>query len=160
MRRMLYLKRERVIDVPMRKLALEDRVLYLEMAKEFYASEAVLHPVPEMYFERTFAEMMRSDVYVEGYLLLDGKEAAGYAVVSKTFSQEAGGMAAWLEEVYIRPKHQGKGIGTAFFVEWEKSHPEIVRQRLEVERDNDRAIRLYESLGFSEILYYQMTKDK
>ena len=149
------------MDVPVRKLALEDRAIYLQMAKEFYASEAVLHPVPEAYFERTFAEMMRSDVYVEGYLLLNEKEeAAGYAVVSKTFSQEVGGMAAWLEEVYVRPEHQGKGIGTAFLTEWEKCHPEIVRQRLEVERDNERAIRLYESLGFSEIAYYQMTKDK
>ena len=145
----------------MRKLVLEDRALYLQMAKEFYASEAVLHPVPEVYFERTFAEMMRSDVYVEGYILLDEKEkTAGYAVVSKTFSQEVGGMAAWLEEVYVLPEHQGKGIGTAFFIEWEKNHPEVVRQRLEVERENVRAIRLYEILGFSEMAYYQMVKDK
>ena len=145
----------------MRKLVLEDRALYLQMAKEFYASEAVLHPVPEVYFERTFAEMMRSDVYVEGYILLDEKEkTAGYAVVSKTFSQEVGGMAAWLEEVYILPEHQGQGIGTAFFIEWEKNHPEVVRQRLEVERENVRAIRLYEILGFSEMAYYQMVKDK
>ena len=145
----------------MRRIKSEDRALYLELAKEFYATDAVLHPVPFAYFERTFAEIMRSDVYVEGYLLMDTQERpAGYAVVSKTFSQEVGGMAAWLEEVYVRPDFQGQGIGKAFFEEWERLHPEFVRQRLEVERENVRAIRLYEALGFSEIAYYQMKKDK
>ena len=145
----------------MRRLQSNDHELYLEMAKEFYATEGVLYPVPEKYFERTFTEMMRSDVYIEGYMLLNhAGQPAGYAVVSKTFSQEAGGLAAWIEEVYIRPAYQSQGIGSTFFAEWERLHPNIMRQRIEVEPRNTRAIHLYEGLGFSEMKYYQMVKDK
>ena len=48
-----------------------DRELYLWLAREFYHSPAVLHPAPDSYFERTFDEMMRSDVYADGFLLED-----------------------------------------------------------------------------------------
>lgn len=41
----------------------------MEMAREFYHSDAVLHPVPDTYFERTADEALRSDVYAEIFLL-------------------------------------------------------------------------------------------
>lgn len=147
--------------MPIRRIAGEDRAVYLEMAAEFYASGAVLHPVPAVYFERTFDEMLRSSVYLDGFLLMAEDGAiAGYAVVSKTFSQEVGGMAAWMEEIYVRPMYQGQGLGRAFLEEYERLRPEMVRLRLEVEPENRRAIRLYERLGYTEMGYYQMVKDK
>ena len=38
-----------------RKMRSEDKKTYMEMAREFYHSDAVLHPVPDTYFERTRA---------------------------------------------------------------------------------------------------------
>lgn len=144
-----------------RRLAEGDRALYLEMTEEFYHSPAVLHAVPKQYFENTFEEMMRSDVYVEGFLLKDDKHApAGYAITSKMFSQEVGGMVAWIEEIYVRPDFQGQGMGKQFFAYFEELHPELRRVRLEVEPDNERAVKLYERLGFERVAYYQMGKDK
>ena len=35
-----------------------DRKLYIEMAEEFYSSDAVLHPVPREYFEKTADEAL------------------------------------------------------------------------------------------------------
>ena len=41
-----------------RKLEEKDRQLYIEMAREFYHSDAVLHPVPDSHFEKTAAEAL------------------------------------------------------------------------------------------------------
>lgn len=136
-----------------------DRALYLDMAEAFYHSPAVLKPIPRAYMERTFEEMMRSDVYVDGFLLEYGGEAAGYMLIAKTFSQEPGGLAIWVEELSILEPFQGKGLGGEA-LKWVKArYPDCRRIRLEVERDNERAIRLYERLGYEELKYYQMVWD-
>ena len=75
----------------------EDKKTYMEMAREFYHSDAVLHPVPDTYFERTADEALRSDVYAEIFLFECENEAAGYGLFAKTYSQDAGGMVWWLE---------------------------------------------------------------
>ena len=52
-----------------RKIEKRDSEEYLKMAKDFYSSSAVLHPVPEEYFKRTLDEMLTSDRYAEGYIV-------------------------------------------------------------------------------------------
>ena len=44
-----------------RRITAADREIYLQMAHDFYHSEAVLHPVPDEYLARSFDEMMRSE---------------------------------------------------------------------------------------------------
>ena len=43
-----------------REFTSQDRKLYVEMASEFYHSPAVLHPVPDEFFERTADEALAS----------------------------------------------------------------------------------------------------
>ena len=74
------------------RLTENDRDIYIEMAREFYHSDAVLHPIPDEYFVRTVEEAIRSDAYAEIFLFECGGETAGYGLTAKTFSQEAGGM--------------------------------------------------------------------
>lgn len=144
-----------------RRFEAQDRELYLELVKAFYDSPAVLHSIPVEYMERTFDEMIRSDVYVDGFLIsTDEDKPMGYALTSKTFSQECGGLAIWFEEMSILPAFQGHGVGSKVF-EWiEEYYPKWARIRLEVERDNMGAIRLYNRIGYQELAYYQMVKDK
>lgn len=142
-----------------RRFTAADRALYLDMAEAFYHSPAVLKPIPRSYLERTFDEMMRSDVYVDGFLLEYGGEPAGYMLIAKTFFQEPGGLAIWVEELSILEPFQRKGLGSEA-LKWVKArYPDCRRIRLEVERDNERAIRLYERLGYEELKYYQMVWD-
>ena len=98
-----------------RKMAENDRKLYVEMAEEFYSSDAVLHPVPRSYFEKTADEALRSDAYAEIYLLEHEGKPAGYGLTARTFSQEAGGQVLWIEELYIRSEFRSKGLGREFF---------------------------------------------
>lgn len=135
-----------------------DRELYLQMSRAFYRSDAVLHPVPDEYLIRAFEEIMRSEAYMTGLIFeLDGRPA-GYALLCKTYSQEAGGLAVWVDEVYVRPEFQGRGLGSALF----EALPELVpaaRYRLEIEPDNVRAEKLYRRMGFEELPYKQMVRD-
>ncbi|MCI5957063.1 MAG: GNAT family N-acetyltransferase [Clostridiales bacterium] len=146
-------------ELSIRRFTEADRALYLSMAEAFYRSPAVLKPIPRSYMERTFDEMMRSDVYVDGFLLEYGGEAAGYMLIAKTFSQEPGGQAIWVEELSVLEPFQGKGLGSEA-LNWVKArYPDCRRIRLEVEPDNERAIRLYERLGYEKLDYYQMVWD-
>ena len=132
----------------------------MEMASEFYHSPAVLHPVPDAFFERTADETLGSDAYAQIYMLECDGEPAGYGLTAKTFSQEAGGYVIWLEELYIREQFRSRGLGSEFFAYVEKKYAgQAARFRLEVEKDNVRAISLYKRLGYEVLDYTQMIKE-
>lgn len=143
-----------------RKMTESDRDLYIEMAEEFYHSDAVLHPIPRAHFEKTAEEALKSGTYAEIYLLEYEGEPAGYGLTARTFSQEAGGQVLWIEELYIREAFRSRGLGREFFSYLEENNKGVLsRLRLEVEADNTRAISLYERLGYEVLDYVQMIKD-
>ena len=77
-----------------------------------------------------------------------------------TFSQEAGGKAVWLEELYIRPQFRCHGLGKEFFAYVdEQIAPKVMRLRLEIEPDNLRAKKLYLAMGYEDLPYAQMIKE-
>ena len=144
-----------------RKMAPSDRELYLNMTREFYHSDAVLHPVDESFIQNTFDEMMRSEDYVLGYILEYDGTPAGYAQLSKTFSQEVGGLVVLVEELYVSPQYRSNGLGREFFKFLEDGPARDARRlRLEVTGSNTRAIALYERMGFTKLDYIQMVKDR
>ena len=138
----------------------EDRGLYLKMAHDFYHSAAVLHPIPDSFIEKTFEECTRGGPYGKLFILEHGGDGAGYGLVAKTFSQEAGGYVYWVEELYIMEEHRAKGLGSEFLAFIDKNREEgVTRIRLEVEEDNVRAMALYEKLGYRHLDYRQMAKE-
>lgn len=145
----------------LRRMTEGDRDCYLKLAEAFYTSTAVLHSIPRRYMERTFDEMMRSNVYVDGFFM-EAEDGAvmGYALIAKTFSQEPGGLAVWVEELYVLPEYQGQGVGSQVFALLEEYYPDCKRFRLEIEPDNEGAERLYRRMGYGDLPYRQMVKDK
>ncbi|MBP3411593.1 MAG: GNAT family N-acetyltransferase, partial [Clostridia bacterium] len=75
-----------------------------------------------------------------------------------TWSQEAGGRAVWIDEIYVLPEFQGRGMAKAFFAELKEIAP-AARYRLEIEPDNARAEKLYRGVGFEELGYRQLVMD-
>ena len=75
----------------------------------------------------------------------DEGEIAGFALYWTTFSTFLGRRGIWLEDLFVRPAHRGKGFGRALLG--------ALRARTDgrVEWDvldwNERAIRFYDSLG-------------
>lgn len=104
----------------------KDFALYMELAQEFYHSPAVMHPIPAQYMENTFREAMRSDVYIILRILEVDGEAAGYAILSRSFSPESGSPICWIEELYIRKAYRGHGLGTKFSRPSARSFPRRV----------------------------------
>ena len=144
-----------------RKLLPEDREIFLQLADDFYHSPAVLYPVPREHLENTFAEMVSGSPYTTGFLFEQDGRPAGYAIIAFTYSNEAGGIVLWIEEIYIPTAYRGHGLGSEFlhYIETEY-RGRVARLRLEVERDNKGAVRLYERMGYHEMAYMQMIKEK
>ena len=141
-----------------RRITPADREIYLKLAHDFYHSEAVLHPVPDAYLSRSFDEMMRSEDYLTGLIFECEGETAGYALLNRSWSQEAGGMAVWIEEIFILEKFRSRGLGRELFDSLEKFAP-AARYRLEIEPDNERAEKLYRRMGFEPMGYLSMVKE-
>lgn len=137
----------------------KDWELYRSYVDAFYHTDAVNAPVPVENYRVTFDEMMRCDAYLKGYIFEYEGKPCGFALLSKTFSQEAGGFSVTIEEIYMEPEYRGKGLATEFF-RWLKAQPGIMRLRIEVEDDNEGAKRLYERMGFEILPYLQMVIDR
>ncbi|MBR3837097.1 MAG: GNAT family N-acetyltransferase [Clostridia bacterium] len=137
----------------------EDREEYLSMVSAFYASDVVLAPIPRENMEKTFDLLLAGTPYAQGYIFEVEGNVAGYALLARTWSQEAGGEAIWIEELYCKSEYRGMGLGSEFFTFLEAEYPEARRLRLEVEEENEGAVRLYERKGFSWFDYKQMKKD-
>lgn len=76
----------------------------------------------------------------------DGTEIGGmaYAVA------DADGRTVKLQNLYVLPRHQGRGIGGLLLDEVIDSFPEAHLIRLEVEPENGRAVAFYKACGFVE----------
>lgn len=143
-----------------RRIEEEDREFFLEAADAFYHTDAVEKPLPMKKLEAIFDEMMRSDVYIEGFILMHNGERAGYAAAAKTFQTESAALTVWIEDLYILPQYRGKGLGRTFFERlFEKYDSAAGRYRLEVEPENETAYNLYKKLGFRELGYTQMIRE-
>lgn len=133
---------------------------YLTLSREFYASDATDHPVPEVHFERTFQESAKGSPLSRAWLIRETPEGPniGYMLASLAWSTEFGGRVAWLEELYLRPETRGKGLGHKVFEAVLKEFREkdgVVGFRLEVTKGNP-AVSLYERLGFTAVPYDEM----
>ena len=145
-----------------RPLLPSDRELYVSLAKAFYSTDAVFQPIPEKHFNDTFDELMRSDVYTFCRILEYEGTPAGYALMSRTYSQEAGGMAVWIEEIYILPEYRGKGLGSQMLriaIAEAVSAMGCDTVELMVLDCNKRAYRCYLALGFEDVPESTQTMD-
>ncbi len=132
---------------------------YVFMAKEFYSSPAVMHAIPEDYILETYEYLLTDNPYAECYVAIKDEKCVGYMLLAKTYSQEAGGIVYWIEEIFVLSSFRNKGIGKEFFEFLENNVP-CARFRIEVEEDNINAISLYKKYGFEFIPYKQMIIEK
>lgn len=74
----------------------------------------------------------------------------GYIAISFGWSIEFGGLDAFLDEIYVRERVRGRGMGSEALAALVRALAEqgINAMHLEVDADNDRARLLYERIGF------------
>lgn len=130
----------------------------LGMMRVFYTSEAVFTNGSEEIFAADIENCVSGSPYLEGYVFEENGEVQGYAMVAKSFSTEFGKPCMWLEDLYLKPEHCGKGLGSCFMNFLGEKYPHAVL-RLEVEAENERAVHVYEKSGFTVLPYMEMKKE-
>lgn len=142
-----------------RKLQTSDFDDVLSMMLVFYASDALLIHPGEDVLRKTLRDALADTPYLEAFGFEEAGVLAGYGMVAMSYSTEAGGLCAWIEDIYIRPEYRGKGYGTGFldFVK-ERYTGHAVRLRLEAEPENERAMAVYRKAGFTVLGYTQLVK--
>ena len=76
--------------------------------------------------------------------------AAGYVVVTFVFAMEHGGLAAVVDDFYVRPEARGEGLGKASLAAVRRACEEFGARALRVEVGEDNAVAraVYRSAGF------------
>lgn len=145
------------MELKIRNMTAADRDAVLEMMRTFYASDAVWSNGSEEIFQTDVSLCIEGSPYLEGYVFENSAGIAGYAMVAKSFSTEFGKPCIWIEDLYIRAPHRGTGIGSCFLRSLEEKYPDAIF-RLEVEEENQRAIKVYRGCGFDILPYMEMKK--
>src|SRR5690554_4299944 len=100
-----------VEGVLVREAVPEDIDLLVTMMSEFYAESGF--PLDARRARSAFEELLHNPVYGRPFLVaLDGEDA-GYLVLTLTYSMEYGGLAAFIDDFYVRPAFRGRGVGSA-----------------------------------------------
>ena len=142
-----------------REAVQEDRASFLAMAEEFYSSKAVAHNIDSRLIEATFDAALSKPHLVRVFIIENGMTPAGFAIVSFSYATEVGGLVVILEDLYIGNSCRGMGLGSEFMLFLEQEYQTAKRFRLEVRKENVKAIELYSRLGYSLLEYVQMVKD-
>ena len=127
-----------VEDVPIILQLIRDLATYERAPNDVTATEEQLIEV--LFGERPAAEVL---------LAFEGQSPVGFAVYFQNFSTWVGRPGLYLEDLFVKPEHRGKGFGRALLVRLAKIALERNCGRMEwsVPDWNEPAIKLYHSLG-------------
>lgn len=97
--------------------------------------------------------LFSSNPAAEAVILYRGDTPCGFAVYYQTFSTTTGKRGLHLDDLYIQPEYQGRGIGTKVFSYL--AQLAIQRDCARVEwwalRTNDAAIKFYKNMGAKDL---------
>lgn len=127
-----------IADVPVILELIRALATYERAPNEVTATEEILK-------ETLFGKKPAAEVL----LLFENKTAAGFAVFFHNFSTWLGRPGLYLEDLFVRPEHRGKGYGRALLIELAKIARERDCGRMEwaVLDWNEPAIQFYCKLG-------------
>lgn len=145
------------MNTTIRLMQPEDKAAVMEMMQVFYASPAVLSNGSEEIFSNDIDACVSDSPYAEGYIILQENQIAGYGMIAKSYSTEFGKSCIWIEDIYLKEAFRGQEIGKVFFDFITEKYAGCIF-RLEVEEENQRAIRLYKKCGFEVLPYMEMKK--
>ncbi len=146
-----------IMNSIIRVMTEKDKTEILEMMRVFYTSPAVFTNGSEEVFLSDIENCINDNPYLEGYIIEDSNGIQGYAMIAKSFSTEFGKPCIWIEDLYIKEEYRGLGLGNMLMEFITQKYTDCIF-RLEVEEENERAVKLYEKCGFTVLPYMEMKK--
>ena len=143
-----------VADLPVILKLIRALADYERASNEVVATEEILGET--LFGKRPAAEVL---------LLFEDGAAAGFALFFHNFSTWIGRPGLYLEDLFVRPEHRGKGYGRALLIELAKIARGRNCGRLEwaVLNWNEPAIQFYQKLGakpMHEWTVFRLTRDE
>jgi GNAT superfamily N-acetyltransferase len=143
-----------VVDVPIILELIRALADYERAPNDVVATEEILQ-------ETLFGKKPAAEVL----LLFEGRNAVGFALFFHNFSTWIGRPGLYLEDLFVRPEHRGKGYGRALLIELAKIARERNCGRMEwaVLDWNEPAIQFYRKLDakpMHEWTVFRLTRDE
>lgn len=145
------------LNTVIRHIEEKDRGSVIEMMEEFYSSPAVSTNGSREIFDADIDNCIGDCPFVEGYVFEGGGVLRGYAMIAKSFSTEFGRSCIWLEDLYVKEEYRGSGVGSLFLQYIEEKYKGSLF-RLEVEEENEGAVKIYKKFGYTTLPYMEMKK--
>ena len=147
------------MSTTIRIMTIDDKEEIINMMRVFYTSPAVLSDGTEEIYANDVDNCVGDCPFVEGYIFQDGESIQGYGMVAKSFSTEFGKPCIWIEDLYVKDKYRGLGIGSKFlkFVE-EKYLDAILRLEVEEDYGNEEIVHndsFFENISHLHILLFK-----
>ena len=113
------------------------------MMRDFYAIDG--YPIDIDISKKLFKEFITNENLGKAWIIYQDNEIVGYVILTFVFSFEHKGKTAFLDELYVKETHRGKGIGnqTVLFIKEESRELNLKLIYLEVENHNENAQKLY-----------------
>ena len=126
-----------------------DKAALIPCIQGLYAADAAGHEITLDKIERTLRHFTAYPEKGAILVMEMGGQLVGYGMLVHYWSNEYGGTIVFIDELYVRPEHQGQGLGSRFLQHLiEVQYPEAVAFSMEVMPSNRRAEELYLRLGF------------
>ena len=128
--------------------------LVTQLMYQLYAESGKGHDLPVAHPPQTFAHLQVNPTAGVVWVVAAENKLLGYALLIPYWSNEYGGNVLHLDELYVQPENRGQGIGKALIEHLATERPfGAVAFKLDVWPENQRAIALYQTLGFTDYPY-------
>ena len=144
-----------------RSIEAADREFFIDRCHAFYKTPACDHEIPQQNAERTFELLLHGTPYADCLIAEDENgQPCAYCLLALTWSNEAGGLCVWLEEIMVDDERRGKGIGSRLIAAVHEKYNTAARDRQEETVSYVPARPLYHLLGFEVLLHLQLILDR
>lgn len=130
----------------------------VELMRQFNALDA--YPFDGQITHTSLKHFINNPALGRLWLILEGEAIIGYLALTFGYSFEFHGRDAFIDEIYLLPSHQGRGIGRQAMEFAIAACPDlgVHALHLEVEPHNTAALRLYQQVGFQDHQRQLMTR--
>lgn len=122
------------------------------MIYKLYAEDPEGEPMSQEKIDMTIEQAKAYPDRLRIYIIENEEcEIIGYAIIQLIWSNEWGGLTANIDEMYTIESARSQGAATAFIEGVPRLIPDTNRITLEVTPSNEKALQLYERLGFKAV---------